>query len=1125
TVTVSQSVLTSGSETITLDTAYLTSDTTCTTVVGDDYDQTYCNAPAAEDISATSAQVGTDVVFTIIAPVGVTVGYTTSFESGTGVHGDTVTFLDAGLTPADYSIELTKAYLVLDTSCETIFSKTFTETVPCPTIDSNDFFASSIMIGNDLIFTIATAADSQVDVSLPDNTTTRYSNGDTFTLLGASNAPGVYSIVLENSVLITNSTCQVALNKTFTDTLLAPPNAVNDAYSLTQGSSREIRPLQRGDDDSDPNSLSIRIKDMNDVAITGGIQSFAVPNGMINIEADGAIMITPDITFYGLITFPYTIINSENRFDVGIVTVTVDPFPNQPTTPTAVDDSYTMDQGETITIRPLTKGTNDSDPNNLELSIYSIAGIEVNDIGSQQTINVSENGSLVGAVLIETDGEIKFTPIASQSGTITFPYVIQNTHGDSDTANQIIEVNAIPGVVVGAPTAVDDSYTMDQGETITIRPLNKGTDDSDPNNLELSLYAIAGIEVNDNGSQQTIVVIVDFTTVGVVRIETDGEITFTPEVGQSGTIIFPYTIQNTNGHTDTANQIIEVNAIPGGGTAAPTAVDDSYTMDQGETITIRPLDKGTDDSDPNNLDLSVYSIAGEEVTYNALPQTINFIAATTTRGVIKIETDGEITFTPEVGVSGTITFPYVIKNTNGDSDTANQIIEVNAIPGGGSAAPSAVDDSYTMDQGETITIRPLTKGVNDSDPNNLELSVYSIAGEEVTYNALPQTINFIAATTTLGVIKIETDGEITFTPEVGVSGTITFPYVIKNTNGDSDTANQIIEVNAIPGGGSAAPTAVDDSYTMNQAETITIRPLTKGTNDSDPNNLDLSVYAIAGEEVTYNALPQTINVIAASATLGVVRIEADGEITFTPAVGQSGTITFPYIIQNTNGDSDTANQIIEVDQGEFTTTSAKAVDDTYTTYKDDAIIIYPLTRGINDSAPSGGSLTITRIAGEEVTYNALPQTIPLQQGALIVGSIIINTANNIEFIPALSYLGEVLFSYEISDGNETDTATTKIAVKEFSFKTSFQDSALENNFEFYPNPSKGNVIIFLKSSSAGDVRVTLSDVTGKIIYAGAARLKEGQNELDFNFNVNPGVLLLNIRNEQVNYGTSKIIFR
>ena len=35
----------------------------------------------------------------------------------------------------------------------------------------------------------------------------------------------------------------------------------------------------------------------------------------------------------------------------------------------------------------------------------------------------------------------------------------------------------------------------------------------------------------------------------------------------------------------------------------------------------------------------------------------------------------------------------------------------------------------------------------------------------------------------------------------------------------------------------------------------------------------------------------------------------------------------------------------------------------------------------------------------------------------------------------------------------------------------------------------------------------------------------GQNELDFNFNVNSGVLFLNIRNEQVNYGTSKIIFR
>jgi hypothetical protein len=351
------------------------------------------------------------------------------------------------------------------------------------------------------------------------------------------------------------------------------------------------------------------------------------------------------------------------------------------------------------------------------------------------------------------------------------------------------------------------------------------------------------------------------------------------------------------------------------------------------------------------------------------------------------------------------------------------------------------------------------------------------------------------------------------------TGTVVFPYVIKNTNGDSATADQIIEVTPVAGGGSGsgAPTATDDSYSMDQGETIEIRPLNKGVNDSDPDNLDLIVFSIGGIEVDYTALPDTIVMKG----VGTVIVKSD-EILFTTL--ETGTVVFPYVIKNTNGDSATADQIIEVTPvaGSGSGSGAPiAVDDAYTTDKDEAVIIYPLTRGINDSAPSGDPLKITHIAGQQVTYNALPQTIFVSQG----GSIIVYTANNIEFIPTVSFLGEVIFSYEISDGNQTDTATITIDVREFSVKASFKDSALRNNFEIYPNPSKGNVIIFLKSSSAGDVQVTLSDVTGKIIYAGAARLNEGENELDVNFNVKAGVLFLNIRNEQVNYGTSKIIFR
>lgn len=60
---------------------------------------------------------------------------------------------------------------------------------------------------------------------------------------------------------------------------------------------------------------------------------------------------------------------------------------------------------------------------------------------------------------------------------------------------------------------------------------------------------------------------------------------------------------------------------------------------------------------------------------------------------------------------------------------------------------------------------------------------------------------------------------------------------------------------------------------------------------------------------------------------------------------------------------------------------------------------------------------------------------------------------------------------------------------------------------------------------AADATVTLHDITGKMVYRGQIRLKEGKNEIDLNFNVSPGIMLLNIATNEHNFGTTKMIFR
>lgn len=106
---------------------------------------------------------------------------------------------------------------------------------------------------------------------------------------------------------------------------------------------------------------------------------------------------------------------------------------------------------------------------------------------------------------------------------------------------------------------------------------------------------------------------------------------------------------------------------------------------------------------------------------------------------------------------------------------------------------------------------------------------------------------------------------------------------------------------------------------------------------------------------------------------------------------------------------------------------------------------------------------------------------------------------------------------EISDIKFTKTAVEEQIVNKIE--------KFENEFMSYPNPSKGNVNLLLFSEADTEATVTLSDITGKIIYQGKTQINTGKNELDYNFKVKPGIMLLQITSPEKDYGTSKIIFR
>jgi hypothetical protein len=343
-------------------------------------------------------------------------------------------------------------------------------------------------------------------------------------------------------------------------------------------------------------------------------------------------------------------------FDVGELVITVNPINDDPV---AVDDTYSVDEDDSVVLTPL---DDDTDVDGDVLSIQSINGTTFT--GGEQTIAVDN-----GVVRIDAGGIITFTPDDDFNGSVTIPYTISDGNGGTATANQIITVNAVND----PPVAVDDSYSVDEDDSVVLTPL---TGDSDIDGDGLTIESINGTLIA--GGAQTIPV-----TNGTVTIDAGGIITFTPDANYNGPVSFPYVINDGNGATATADQLITVNSV----NDDPVAVDDAYTVNEDESVILTPLTGDTDvDGDP----LTVQSINGTAVT----PGVAQNIAVT--NGQVTIATDGTITFVPADDYNGPVTFTYTISDGQGGTATASQNINV-------VSTPDAYDDNFITNEDTAIT--------------------------------------------------------------------------------------------------------------------------------------------------------------------------------------------------------------------------------------------------------------------------------------------------------------------------------------------------------------------------------------------------------------------------------------
>ncbi|WP_156356153.1 Ig-like domain-containing protein [Sphingomonas sp. Leaf22] len=320
--------------------------------------------------------------------------------------------------------------------------------------------------------------------------------------------------------------------------------------------------------------------------------------------------------------------------------------------------------------------------------------------------------------------------------------------------------------------------------------------------------------------------------------------------------------------------------------------------------------------------------------------------------------------------------------------------------------PSASADSFTTAEDTAVTFDVRT---NDSDRDGGTLSVTQINGTAITTTA-PVTI-------TGGVVSLNGDGRLTFTPAANFNGSPTFTYTVSDGQGGTATATVTGTVTAV----NDAPVATNDSFTTAEDTAVTITVL---ANDRDVDGDTLTVTQINGTAITA-AAPVTI-------TGGVVSLNAAGGLLFTPTANFNGSPSFTYTVSDGKGGTATAT-----------------VNGTVTPVNDAPVnalpaSVAPVAQG---SAVAINGLSIADVDGGNTSFTT---TLSVAHGVLVAGTVaggatisgagtgalvltgtlaqVNATLATVGYTSASGYVGAETLTMVTSDGQATDTDTLNLTV-------------------------------------------------------------------------------------------------
>ncbi|AYK19286.1 retention module-containing protein [Aeromonas veronii] len=351
---------------------------------------------------------------------------------------------------------------------------------------------------------------------------------------------------------------------------------------------------------------------------------------------------------------------------------------------------------------------------------------------------------------------------------------------------------------------------------------------------------------------------------------------------------------------------------------------------------------------------------------------------------------------------------------------------------GGVAGASGNGGFVTIDRTGSATIAEATFDTTYNANGELPLGA---AGEDEVFDLTPPTISVVAPDNTN-----DTTPTLTGTTDAPAGSTVTL--LVTDANGNQQTLTAIVTPTGTFTVDVVTPLA-EGSYTVTATVTdpagntgsatddgsVDIDYSVESLNDNYEVNEDgsVSLTLLANDKALDGGLAiQSINgvvltggVQSIAVTNGTVEIAADGGMTFKPNENFNGDISFDYVAQDTDGDTDSATVSIKV----------VPVNDDFTDNDEQVTISEDSgekTGNVIDGVSVDGPVTVQ-------SFSIAGQTGPFVLGQVYtiagVGSFSLAANGAYSFTPAANWNGTVPpVSYTLTDGSSSNASTLSIQV-------------------------------------------------------------------------------------------------